>query len=314
MRTIWTLFICSLWLCHYASEATPAGASDVGPAAVLTASGAEGAVDLPNTNTNTNTNSDDGTDNDDSWFNYDGRIIGGLPTSIRNFPYQVSLQYKGQHICGGAIVRPNVIITAAHCVDQTMKVSSFKVRAGSSQHAYGGQLRAVQRILRHEGYSSATYNLDVALLQLERDLVYTQAVQPVVLASRNAVLSAQAKLFVSGWGLTSETGYVSAMLNYVDVQLIRQETCEQNYKYVVPITTEMFCAGYSAGGKDSCQGDSGGPLVSYYHGAATLYGIVSWGVGCAQKEYPGVYAKVAALRPWIDAQLVDIAKRSGKLY
>ncbi|XP_053963178.1 trypsin beta-like [Anastrepha ludens] len=244
----------------------------------------------------------------DDWFNYDGRIIGGLPTSILNFPYQVSVLYKGQHTCGGAIIRPNVIITAAHCVEPTMTVNAFKVRAGSAQYAYGGQLRTVQRIFRHEGYSSTTYNYDVALMQLERDLIYSKAVQPVQLAASNALLSGQAKLFVSGWGLTSETGYVSSVLNYVDVNVIRQETCVQNYKYVVPITAEMFCAGYSQGGKDSCQGDSGGPLVAYYHGVATLYGIVSWGVGCAQKEYPGVYAKVSALRPWIDGKLANIGK------
>ncbi|XP_017492689.1 PREDICTED: trypsin-4-like [Rhagoletis zephyria] len=189
-----------------------------------------------------------------------------------------------------------------------MAVNAFKVRAGSSQHAYGGQLRTVQRIFRHEDYSSATYNHDVALLQLEQDLIYTQAVKPVQLAELNAVLSAQAKLYVSGWGLTSETGSVSSALNYVDVNLIYQETCMQNYKYVVPITTEMFCAGYRNGGKDACQGDSGGPLVAYYRGAAKLYGIVSWGVGCAQKEYPGVYAKVPALRPWIDEKLASIDK------
>ncbi|XP_039955648.1 trypsin alpha-3 [Bactrocera tryoni] len=306
MRTTWTLLIFSLWLNHYASNATPLSGTDV-----------EQATDVPSVGDTTNATkpvvSDDDDDDGDDWFNYDGRIIGGLPTSIRNFPYQVSLQYRGQHICGGAIVRPNVVITAAHCVDPSMKVSAFKVRAGSSQHAYGGQLRAVQRILRHEGYSSTTYNLDVALLLLARELVYTDTVQPVALATQSAVLSAQAKLFVSGWGLTSETGYVSAMLNYVDVQLIGQETCAQNYKYVVPITAEMFCAGYSNGGKDSCQGDSGGPLVTYNRKVRTLYGIVSWGVGCAQKEYPGVYAKVSALRPWIDEQLADIDKRSGKV-
>lgn len=306
MRIICTLLIFSLWLNHYVSDATPVS----GAFAELSTEVAAAGISNPNATKTAEVDDED----DDDWYNYDGRIIGGLPTSIQNFPYQVSLQYRAQHICGGAIVRPNIVITAAHCVDNTMKVSAFTVRAGSSQHAYGGQLRAVLRILRHEGYSSTTYNLDVALLQLERELVYTQTVQPVELAAPNAVLSAQAKLFVSGWGLTSETGYVSAMLNYVDVKLIGQETCVQNYKYVVPITAEMFCAGYSNGGKDSCQGDSGGPLVTYNRRVATLYGIVSWGVGCAQKEYPGVYAKVSALRPWIDEQLVDIDKRSGKVY
>ncbi|XP_004522954.1 trypsin 3A1 [Ceratitis capitata] len=301
MHTFWTLLIFSLCHSYYLSQATPA------------AKQLHVESDTP-TNVQFNENNIAFDTDDDDWYNYDGRIVGGLPTSILNFPYQVSVQYKGQHICGGAIIRPNIIITAAHCVESTMTASSFKVRAGSSQHAYGGQLLAVQRIHRHAGYSSATYNHDVALLELSQELQYTQAVQPVVLAAANVELAVKAKLFVSGWGLTSETGYVSAMLNYVDVNLIRQETCVQNYKYVVPITTEMFCAGYRNGGKDSCQGDSGGPLVAYYRGVATLYGIVSWGIGCAQKDYPGVYAKVSALRPWIDEQLAGIDAASGRIW
>ncbi|XP_067633206.1 trypsin 3A1-like [Eurosta solidaginis] len=243
--------------------------------------------------------------NDDS-FNYDGRIVGGMPTSILNFPYQVSLQYKGEHICGGAIIRPNVIITAAHCVEKSMQVTAFKVRAGATRHSFGGQLRNVVRILRHEGYSPTTYNYDIALLQLEQSLIYSQMVKPIQLAASHESLSAQTTLLISGWGLTSETGYLPTFLNYVDVKVIQQEICVQNFKYVVPITEEMFCAGYSNGGKDACQGDSGGPLVANKRSIATLYGIVSWGVGCAQKKYPGVYTNVSALRSWIDGKLEDL--------
>lgn len=78
--------------------------------------------------------------------------------------------------------------------------------------------------------------------------------------------------------------------------IVDREDCELAYKNVNPVTSRMICAGdFGVGGKDSCQGDSGGPLSAN----GTLYGIVSWGMGCGQPEYPGVYTNVAALRSWI---------------
>ncbi|XP_037806101.1 trypsin delta [Lucilia sericata] len=269
-------------------------------------------------------------------FKYDGRIVGGFVTSIANYPYQVSLQYHNAHICGGSIVAHNIILTAAHCIEQPWDTAAFRVRAGSSTHLYGGQLVGVRHIFKHETYSSSTLDSDVALVVLNKNLTYTRTVQPVELATWGEQLpNEDNEFFVSGWGLTSETGLVSPLLNYVAVRLINQNTCSKNYQYIATISSKMFCAGYPQGGKDSCQGDSGGPLVSYVSSSLRLssllltsttktdtkpalelqanalkpkqYGIVSWGMGCAQKSYPGVYANVAALRPWIDAKLREIS-------
>lgn len=82
----------------------------------------------------------------------------------------------------------------------------------------------------------------------------------------------------------------------VSVPIVDRLTCSEAYKSVKPITNRMICAGQlNDGGKDSCQGDSGGPLSAN----DTLYGIVSWGYGCARPKFPGVYSNVAYLRPWI---------------
>lgn len=259
----------------------------------------------------------------DEEFNYDGRIIGGFVTSIVNYPYQVSLQYHNAHICGGSIVAHNIILTAAHCIEQPWDTSAFRVRAGSSTHLYGGQLVGVRHIFKHEAYTSSTLDSDVALVVLDKNLTYTRTVQPVQLAAYGEHLLEDNDIFVSGWGLTAETGKVSFLLNYVAVRLINQNTCSKSYQYIATITSKMFCAGYPQGGKDSCQGDSGGPLVSYVSTSPLTsttsvsesqtnavkpkqFGIVSWGVGCAQEGYPGVYANVAALRPWIDAKVNQV--------
>lgn len=94
---------------------------------------------------------------------------------------------------------------------------------------------------------------------------------------------------------SQEGGSVSPNLMRVSVPIVSKSTCQQVYQSMNTITDRMICAGYTAGGKDSCQGDSGGPLTS----SGVLYGIVSWGRGCAQPRYPGVYSNVANLRSWI---------------
>lgn len=82
------------------------------------------------------------------------------------------------------------------------------------------------------------------------------------------------------------------------VPIVNQEKCATAYKNLAPITDRMICAGFDKGGKDACQGDSGGPLVSNN----VLVGVVSWGYGCAQANYPGVYSRVASVRNWISEQ------------
>uniref|UniRef100_A0A1A9X2I6 trypsin n=1 Tax=Glossina brevipalpis TaxID=37001 RepID=A0A1A9X2I6_9MUSC len=249
-------------------------------------------------------------------INYDGRIVGGIVTPISNLPFTVSLQLDGKHIGGGSILKPHIILTAAHCFEYTNDASRYQIRAGSSSHLYGGQLMQVQRIIKHKAYSISTLDNDVALVELKQFLIYTPNVRPIQLPAGEEYLPTNSLLQVSGWGLTADGGAVPSQLHTVTVRLINQDTCFRNYKYFGEISKNMFCAGYPQGGKDSCQGDSGGPLVypvmkpnlskKALKVALTKvkqFGIVSWGVGCADKNFPGVYTNVARLRLWIDEQI-----------
>ena len=105
-------------------------------------------------------------------------------------------------------------------------------------------------------------------------------------------------------GTTSSGGSsLPTALRKVDVPVVARSTCASQYKAIDPsysITNNMFCAGFSAGGKDSCQGDSGGPIVD---SSKTLVGLVSWGEGCALPNAPGVYARVGTLLSFINSNL-----------
>ncbi|XP_034475772.1 trypsin beta [Drosophila innubila] len=243
----------------------------------------------------------------DSWATpqYDGRIVGGQVTDIRNFPYQASIQLNGQHICGGAIIGDYFILTAAHCFEEPWSELDYSVRLGSTEHATGGELLSLHQIIRHGAYNPQTHDNDLALLLLNARLNYTEELQAVPLVTAQDALTSDTLLHVSGWGFQSEHGDegVSAALRFVDVAHVEPGICRRAYTKVLPITQRMLCA--ASDGHDSCQGDSGGPLVGYQPGSTQgkLYGIVSWGLGCAKREYPGVYTSVASFRTWIDAQL-----------
>jgi trypsin len=108
-------------------------------------------------------------------------------------------------------------------------------------------------------------------------------------------------LRVIGFGLTTEGGSASSSLRKVTVPAVSHSTCNQQYSGEIDETSE-FCAGVS--GKDSCQGDSGGPI---FDASGKQVGVVSWGYGCAQANYPGVYSRVSGALSWIDQQICALS-------
>ncbi|KAH8271876.1 hypothetical protein KR044_008672 [Drosophila immigrans] len=218
----------------------------------------------------------------------DGRIIGGVDTSIKTIPWQASLQRYGAHFCGGAIYSSNIIVTAAHCI-YDKDPSSISVRVGTDAHNLGGETVGVLAKAVHANYSDVTVVNDVALLLLSSSLELGDNIRPIRLAKSEP--RAGDSVLVSGWGRT-ETEYTPSNLKSVTVSVVERKKCAEVYDDV-SIMNATICA--ASAGKDACQGDSGGPLVH----RGKLVGIVSWGEGCAQPNYPGVYSNVAVLRKWI---------------
>ncbi|XP_046752649.1 trypsin-like [Diprion similis] len=223
----------------------------------------------------------------------DGRVAGGLAASIEEFPYQLSLRWRNEHFCGASLISSTWAVSAAHCtIDR--RTSDLSLLAGTANRLSSGQVRDVFLTINHPKYNAMTMDNDISLIRAKGAFILSNTVQVIPLPYQGQRVFAGVNAMVSGWGTTREgSTHVPIFLQQVSVPLVTSVTC--NNLYNGKITSNMLCAGYLTGGSDACQGDSGGPLVSN----GILVGIVSWGNGCARRDFPGVYTRTAVYRDWI---------------
>lgn len=227
----------------------------------------------------------------------DARIVGGRPIVIQQASFVVSIRRNGQFICGGSLIHIQYVVTAAHCV-KGVQPSQLMVVAGATLLSdMGGLRRNVIKITLPKDYTARTYNKDVAVLKLNRPLNDTIHTKTIDLCQRNWKVGDHVDVY--GWGQTTQKSQASSSsgsnsLRTVRVPLISYRKCVNLYKNKAILTNTMFCAG-DLRSKDACSGDSGGPVV--YNNQ--LCGIVSWGIGCAQSHYPGVYTNIRVVRNFI---------------
>jgi hypothetical protein len=227
------------------------------------------------------------------------RIIGGTDATSGTYPWVVSLQSKdGSHFCGASLLDKQWVLTAAHCVERESADGMQVVVADyNNQKADDGEVKAnVEAIYIHQEYGT---DHDIAVLKLA-----TEVDKTLVNAASNTFtdsLAVSTPLTVIGWGNTSTTGETfPEILQQVQVPLFDHASCKTAYAGInQTVTGNMICAGLAAGGKDSCQGDSGGPLVIESAGSWVQVGVVSFGEGCAQANFPGVYTRVGNYIDWI---------------
>ncbi|HZI16230.1 MAG TPA: trypsin-like serine protease [Myxococcus sp.] len=233
-------------------------------------------------------------------------IVGGTATTIGANPWQVSLQTSsGFHFCGGSVLNSTWILTANHCVDGA---STIRVAAGSSTlsgMSSSGQIRSVAQVVRYPGYSSPESGKDVALLRLSSPLDLSGAnVQAIGILTAADAAAGYANpgvtSRVTGWGTLSSGGSSPDTLQTVDVGILSNTSAQSSYPNET-ITADQLAA--ASPGKDSCQGDSGGPLTVLKGTTRVLAGVVSWGYGCADARYPGMYARVSSFESWINSTI-----------
>ncbi|CAH7470057.1 Try4 [Phodopus roborovskii] len=219
----------------------------------------------------------------------DDKIVGGHTCQENSVPYQVSLN-SGYHFCGGSLINDQWVVSAAHCYKTRIQVRvgehNINVLEGNEQFV------SAAKIIKHPSFSSKTLDNDIMLIKLASPVTLNARVATVALPTSCA--PAGTLCLISGWGNTLSFGVNNPdLLQCLDAPLLSQADCEASYPG--RITTNMVCAGFLEGGKDSCQGDSGGPVVCN----GELQGIVSWGYGCALKGKPGVYTRVCNYVDWI---------------
>ena len=225
------------------------------------------------------------------------RVVGGERVSIADHPWVVYVSdASGNQFCGGTLVAPTKVLTAAHCASTRTPRNTRVVLGREDRQSGEGVVARLASIWVHPEYVAADQGADVAVLTLRTPVGYKTL--PLAQSSDEALYEPGTSGLVLGWGRTSEQGSSSRYLLGATVPVTTYDYCRTAYPQYDP--DEMTCAGYEEGGIDTCQGDSGGPLVA----GGKLIGVTSWGEGCARKGKPGVYSKVGAYAKVIEAQLL----------
>lgn len=222
------------------------------------------------------------------------RIIGGRPANPNAWPWMSGLVYKHDSIsdglfCGASLIAKDWILTAAHCVINKSNLS-FDVFINQAQlDSDAGERLAVNYIISHPLFDNFSLENDLALIKLASpSLIQPIQVLPPFTSQDGVTKSAIAL----GWGTTSSPSIQYPLdLQQVDLPIISNSLCATSMD---DITDDMLCAGDGLGRKDTCLGDSGGPLVVFDTESGTwrLAGITSWGFGCAEPGFYGVYTRL----------------------
>ncbi|TMW54689.1 hypothetical protein DOY81_000220, partial [Sarcophaga bullata] len=240
-----------------------------------------------------------------------GRIVGGKGATFGAYPWQVLVRESTwlglftKNKCGGVLITNRYVITAAHC--QPGFLASLVAVMG--EFDISGDLESkravtknVKRVIVHRQYDPATFENDIALLELESPVQFDTHIVPICMPSDVADFTGRMAT-VTGWGRLKYGGGVPSVLQEVQVPVIENSVCQEMFHtagHNKKILNSFLCAGYANGQKDSCEGDSGGPLVlQRSDGRYELAGTVSHGIKCAAPYLPGVYMRTTFYKPWL---------------
>ncbi|MBN3297788.1 GRAA protein, partial [Amia calva] len=213
-------------------------------------------------------------------------IIGGDEVPKHSRPYMALLEGNTKGICGGALIAPKWVVTAAHCKN------IIKVKLGVHSRLENEkeiQIKKVKKSVPHPCYDTVNHYNDIMLLKLDKQVKKTSVVSFLPLPNSGKDVPGGVNCTVAGWGKTTNTANKgSDVLRAVNITVIDRKKCNSaGYYNLNPIiANNMLCAGWvGKKEKDTCQGDSGGPLICN----GEFRAISSFGRRCGIQRYPGVY-------------------------
>ncbi|XP_070279590.1 vitamin K-dependent protein C isoform X1 [Myotis yumanensis] len=245
----------------------------------------------------------------------DPRLVNGKLTLQGESPWQVVLlDSKKKLACGAVLVHPSWVLTAAHCMEDSKKLT---VRLGEydlRRREKGEVDLDIEEVLMHPNYSRRTTDNDIALLRLAQPASLSQTVVPICLPdsglAERELTQVGRETVVTGWGFRSETKRNRTfILNFIKIPVAPHDECVQVMHNTV--SENMLCAGILGDPRDACEGDSGGPMVTSFRGTWFLVGLVSWGEGCGRLHNYGIYTKVSRYLDWIHGHVRAAAAPPG---
>ncbi|XP_027296162.2 serine protease 40 isoform X1, partial [Cricetulus griseus] len=244
---------------------------------------------------------------------FQGRIFGGETANPERWPWQASLLFRGNHICGAVLIDKNWIAGAAHCFQRSQKPSDYRVLLGyhklGSPTKYSRQM-TVNAIIFHENFNKFYLQRnDIVLMQLHKPVTYSSHILPACVPENTTKVSLGSSCWISGWGMLTEDKFLPSPypLQQAQVSLMDTKKCETffqapetNFIKYKAIKDDMLCAEDITSGKSICRGDSGGPLVCSLNGYWYVVGLASWFASCLQPiSTPNIFTNVAYFSDWI---------------
>ncbi|XP_008320246.1 tissue-type plasminogen activator-like [Cynoglossus semilaevis] len=251
------------------------------------------------------------------------KIVGGSFAAIESQPWMAAIYRDRKFQCGGSLIAPCWVLTAAHCFhEQNEDPQHLFVHLGKTAtnetDAKREQTFTVEKVILHHRFNiSSSFDNDIALLKISGEdgkcAVKSASVRTVCLPPANTQLPVGFQCSIAGYGREKFSAWANSKhLKEAEVSLISRIDCTRESDY--NLTNNMICAGSQDWTRDACKGDSGGPLVCDVSGRMFLFGVVSWGDGCAMKNKPGVYTKVSNYNRWITAETGLFKYTRGKMY
>ncbi|XP_067673139.1 acrosin-like [Haliotis asinina] len=235
------------------------------------------------------------------------RVVGGREAHKLSWPWQVAIMTRYEEpYCGGTLIAPSWVLTAAHCIRKKGRRRRVLVRMGEHDfQVYEGTevTQKPNKDFPHPKFDYSTISNDIGLIRLKKPVHRISGLGFACLPKKDEVIPPKTLCYTVGWGKRKNTHLFGAIaLQEAKVPVVDARRCQSVFDY--EITGTQVCAGYARGGVDSCAGDSGGPLLCAHEVNNTsrwfVYGITSYGEGCGRKGKFGIYTKVPSFVDWIE--------------